>query len=263
MRQETHPATPVTAATLAPAAGSGLTAADALPAPIYLKPGTNRPVTITPVAPNTPDPFSETLPNGASAFPLYPAVHAPHTARSASGRTAVEAAALPPLSLHAVPMARDGDLPPAAVALDAPSAGSRSYLPQHTVVVSDLGDGRTAQPVTVSDASPQADPGNGLASHIKISIDNSPNSGSVTISDHGGSTPPRVTGDDSASGGDGYQQSALALQQNGDYGRAQAAYQKAIRAYKSQIASGHNADAAAQGLAASQTGLQICVQSQR
>ena len=144
VHQEMHPANSVTAAMLAPA-GSGLAAQNALPAPIYLKPGASRPVTITPVAPNTPDPFSETLPSGVSALPLYPAAHMPRTARSVSGRTAVGAAALPPLSLRAVPMAGDGDLPPAAVALDAPLTRSRSYLPQHTVVVSDLGNVRTAQ----------------------------------------------------------------------------------------------------------------------
>ena len=62
--------------------------------------------------------------------------------------------------------------------------------------------------------------------------------------------------------GDKDQQRALALQQGGDYKQARLAYGNAIRAYEAQIASGRDVETAQRGVAACQTGLQICQQSQ-
>ena len=154
------------------------------------------------------------------------------------------------MRLTALPAADSGGLAPAPVTvpdgIGTPLA-TVANIPQHTVVVSSLG--QFATPTSTGMAEP--------ASHIHITVHQSrPSDMNAVIAsaDDGGS----------ADGGkaETYQQHALSLQQNGDYGSARAAYQRAIQAYQGQISSGHDVETAQRGLAACQTGLLICQQSQ-
>lgn len=241
-------------------------ASPAMPAPMVLKPRASTPHTVIGA---TPDPFGETLPPGAKTTALVKSKHQDRSDRTAS--LPVDSGAplsLPPLKLRAVPFngGEGGGLAPAPVA--APMVAAVSNVPQHTVVVPSLGRSFYPPAQTVANTAPQYNGYNpspsqsNLASHIKITIDDSPSANSVSISDHG-DAPSTGRGASGSGEGDAYQQTALGLQQQGDYRGAKAAYQKAIKAYRSQIANGQNADAASQGLAASQTGLQICDQGQQ
>jgi tetratricopeptide (TPR) repeat protein len=228
------------------------------PEPLVLKSGPNAPAQ-TVLAPPV-DPFSETLAPGTPTVPFVPPT--PRVARAPRpDHHGSSLGTLPPLNLHAEPEPSDsGTIPPASVTL--PPGTQIPSVPQHTVVVSNLGGPNYPPAQTASISATQNGASNDLSSHIHISINNSPSDNSVSISDHDvqHSAAHSIGGGDGEDG-DSYQQAALALQQQGDYRRAQAAYQKAIRAYKAQIAAGRDADAANQGLAASQTGLQICEQS--
>lgn len=62
--------------------------------------------------------------------------------------------------------------------------------------------------------------------------------------------------------GTDYQAKALKLQNQGDYDQAVASYKKAIEAYKADLAAGRDGDFARRGIAACQTGISICNQSQ-
>lgn len=256
----TAPQTMSSASMAAPSESAGL------PAPIVLKPRAGTPHTVA----AAPDPFAETLPKGAKTTPLIKSMRDGQPERTASlPSDDTTPLALPPLKLRAVPIDGDsgGGLAPAPVA--APAIASISNVPQHTVVVPSLGRSPYPPAQTVSAPGPQYNrydptpPQSNLASHIKITIDDSPATNSVSISDHSDTPSANRSGAGSSSDGDNYQQTALGLQQQGDYRGAKAAYQKAIKAYKAQIASGQNAGAASQGLAASQTGLQICDQGQQ
>ena len=88
--------------------------------------------------------------------------------------------------------------------------------------------------------------------HIEITIDRGADTGSSDNNSAGDGTPA----------GETYQQTAFALQQQGDYRQASATYQKAVHAYQSQITAGRDPEAARRGLEACQTGLQICRQGQ-
>ena len=196
------------------------------------------------------DPFAGVVPSAPPAprdretSPLWslPTVPArPSRSRRVAGR------GLPalPLTLTAIP-ASSGELSPAPVTL--PNGAPRATveaLPQHTVVVSSLGNAYAPSGTAE------------LPSHIHITVhqlrssDADPSAGSV--GDGAGADGGQ---------GDSYQQRALALQQGGDYRQARLAYGSAIRAYETQIASGHDVVTAQRGVAACQTGLQICQQSQ-
>jgi tetratricopeptide (TPR) repeat protein len=258
------PAVPVTAVANSAFGGASSNGSrqNSLPVPIVLKGvAANVPLNPPVAAAVNPDPFGETLAPGTPVMPLVRPSHPAHPARVASASLPKtkhsSAPALPPLSLRAVPLTVDGSsLAPAPITLP-PSASSAS-MPQHTVVVSNLGSAPSPQTAALTMGEGSAP--NALASHIKITINSSPSS--VSISDHAEPASPQNANSPN-SDGDAFQQSAISLQQQGDYHRAQTAYQKAIRAYKAQIASGRDTDAATQGLAASQTGLQICEQSQQ
>lgn len=176
--------------------------------------------------------------------------------RTASARRRHQSGSdLPPLRLAALPPVGSdgaGGLAPAPVSLPmgvrAPLAIVAS-IPQHTVVVGSMAGGLS------SDMSPQAN----LPSHIHITVHQ------VSDSDANSAPPSSVGGgqsDGSGAQAGSYQQRALALQQQGNYKQARLDYQRAIRAYEAQIASGQDVETAQRGLAASQTGLQICQQSQ-
>lgn len=197
------------------------------------------------------DPFSDALKLYDTPLPPAARATAPPRLRAASSRSASRRSSgisappiLPPLSLRAVPLG--SDLAPAPVSVASASAvplASVAAVPQHTVVVRDLDAGASG-----------GNEGGGSGSHIKITV-NSEGDAVTQI------TPLTESRSDEGRDGDAHQQTALGLQQQGDFRRARAAYQKAIRAYKNQLMAGRDAESARRGLAACQTGLQICQQS--
>ncbi|MDQ2687529.1 MAG: tetratricopeptide repeat protein [Armatimonadota bacterium] len=239
------------------------------PAPVFLKPGAVANVKAKPFVPEiAPDgPFGETLPAGASTAPLgRTSSRSERAARVASRpRVGGNNDVLPPLSLKAVPLPSQSLAPMPISGITpapAPMAAVES-MPQHTVVVSRLASQGTPPPAPTFATAPS----NGMSSdggapgQISIHISRSSNAEAISISDH--SSPTRHTAEGGGAGdGDTFQQSALDLQNQGNFHQARSAYQKAIHAYKSQIASGHDTETAKRGLQASQTGLQICDQSQ-
>ncbi len=241
-----------------------------LPAPVVLKPGAapsaKAPSFVPQIAANGP--FGETLPPGARTAPLARVPRSARSARVASRPRVGASSLLPPLKLNAVPLSSEGLAPmpisgitPAPMPM--PSAAVAS-MPQHTVVVPRLASAASVlqQPGPSPAPSFGGPPAGDSAppSHISIRINNTPTTQSISISDQ--SSPVRHTANTGAGDGDSYQQSALSLQGQGDFRRARSAYQKAIQAYKTQIASGHDTETAKRGLQTSQTGLQICEQSQ-
>ena len=120
-------------------------------------------------------------------------------------------------------------------------------IPRHTVVVNSLAQeapgGQDAGPVP--------------ASHIRITVHQATSADSDRVAAAVGEG-----GADESLQANVFQQRALSLQQGGDYGKARATYARAIRAYQGQIATGRDVDTAQRGLAACQTGIQICQQSQ-
>lgn len=170
-------------------------------------------------------------------------------------------------ALKAVPLT--SSVAPATVELPTPSAPvppptvSTANLPQHTVVVSQLGqnqdDGQqsTPQPATAS-SNTGGNGGDGLVPVVRVTVHDASSEGDAGINQ--GQSPsnvPAVHNDEAQS----YQQYALSLQQQGDYSGAKTAYQRAIRTYKERIREGHDGDDVQRGLAACQTGLEICQQS--
>lgn len=247
---------------------AGMNAApNPLPAPIVLPPRTAPGVKVKPVVPQNAvnGPFGEAL---APGLPTAPLVRTPRRARSTSVRVASRprvggSNSLPALNLRAVPLPSAG-LAPMPISGIAPALPTTSVasMPQHTVVVSRLASA-SAPPLP----SPPPDSGGASSANsgspsprISIRINSGPTSESISISDH--SSPVRHTTGTGGGDGDSLQQSAWDLQNQGDFRRARSTYQKAIHAYKSQIASGHDTDTAKRGLQSSQTGLQICEQSQ-
>ena len=161
-------------------------------------------------------------------------------------------AGLPPLRLAALPpVGSEGSLAPAPVRLPAgveSPLASIASIPQHTVVVGSLAG-------SAEDAPAQAE----APSHIRITVHQAKETDSSDL--------PVTSSDSSSDGGRGakaasYQDNALSLQQAGEFKQARLAYQRAIRAYEAQIASGQDVETAQRGLAACQTGLEICQQSQ-
>lgn len=196
------------------------------------------------------DPFAGRVPAAAPAAASPAWALPPVPSRTAARRRRQANRDLPPLRLTALPPAgSDGTLAPAPVALPAGVGSplvSVASIPQHTVVV---GSVASAMPSEMT----QADP----PSHIRITVHQS--------SDADGGAAAPSSGDsqnDSSAKAASDQESALALQQGGDFKQARLAYQRAIRAYKAQIDSGQDVETAQRGLAACQTGLQICQQSQ-
>jgi len=227
-----------------------LTAAPALarvePAPRYL----------VPTAQTGPDPFAAgadyALPRNqrpsysdVDSLPVVPRLSSAERRRLAHRQ-------LPnlPLRLSALPGIQSNEITPAPVTLpDGISVGNFANLPLHTVVVDSL----PPSPSTSAATSPV--PGQG--SHIRITVRQAAPSDTDAVASSTGDG-----GSDETVRADAYQQRALSLQQGGDFGQARAVYQLAIRAYQGQIASGRDVETAQRGLAACQTGLQICQQSQ-
>ncbi len=260
------PARAVTASAFGAQAVTGLDDAApssrAAPAPIVMQGGASTPVKTAPlpVLPASADPFTETVKPGDALQPVVRAPRPAHLARRAGGNLT-----LPPLSLRAVPLPGADTVAPAPVSFPAgasvPVTASVASVPQHTVVVSRLGG--PAQGTQAASFVPpgSSDANGGQASHIRISIHASPGGDTLSLSDHATPDNAAPAASNSAGDGDRYQQSALALQQQGDFRRARAAYEKAIRAYQAQIAAGRDPQTASAGLQACQTGLQICQQS--
>ena len=237
------------------AGAAGLTAQVAAPPP---------PLILTPAPPSgtasypTPmivahDPFAGRVPAPAPPDAASPAWSLPPVpSRAAAARRRQQAGrALPPLRLAALPLVNsDGGIAPAPVTLPpgamAPMVSIAS-IPQHTVVVGSLAGGMGSSPAQ-SDA----------PSHIRITVHqvSDADSGDAPIASSGGQ------GDGGSTKAASYQENALSLQQGGEFKQARLAYQRAIRAYEAQIASGQDLETAQRGLAACQTGLQICQQSQ-
>lgn len=197
-----------------------------------------------PFAGRTPPPAPPAAASPAWSLPPVPSRTAASRRRRQAGRD------LPPLRLAALPpVGSEGGLAPAPVTLPAgvgaPPAAFAS-IPQHTVVVSSVVGAAGGQPAQ-SEA----------PSHIRITVHQ--------VKDTDGSDAPVASGDGQSDGSAkaaSYQESALSLQQGGEFKQARVAYQRAIRAYEAQIASGQGVETAQRGLAACQTGLQICQQSQ-
>ena len=196
------------------------------------------------VAAAGPDPFADSSGRVGRTIAIAPATPPSITAKAktVSRRSAYphSVAGLPPLSLRAVPMSEGGGLAPMPISV--PPMATVAAVPQHTVVVSSL----TGTGVSAPSPAPYM--------HISISH-SSPSNDSISLSNR--DLPPAPSSGD----GDREQQSAINLQQQGDFRRAGAAYARAIRAFQSQIAAGRDTETAERGLQACQTGLQICQQS--
>jgi len=197
----------------------------------------------------TRDPFAGRAPTAApSAAPLWSLPPVP--ARAGAARRRQSGRNLPALRLTALlPVGSDGGLAPAPVTLLAGASTpfvSVASIPQHTVVVGSLA-GVAGNQASQPDA----------PSHIRITIHQAKDA-------DGDAAPIPATGagDGGTATAASYQDSALSLQQGGQFKQARLSYQRAIRAYKAQIASGQDVETAQRGLAACQTGLQICQQSQ-
>ncbi len=197
------------------------------------------------------DPFAGRGPAAAPPAAALPAWSLPPVPSHAAARRRRQSGRdLPPLRLAALaPVGSEGALAPAPVTLPAGVGGplaSFASIPQHTVVVGSIA-GAAGDPPAQSEA----------PSHIHITVHQ----------DTDNSDAPAAAGDGQSRGGGSakaasYQDNALSLQQGGEFKQARIAYQRAIRAYEAQIASGQDVETAQRGLAACQTGLQICQQSQ-
>ena len=241
------------------------TAPYSMPAPVVLMPPQSGasllspPPSVAARAPR-PDPFYQTSSLGRPAVPDVPSAGGRRATRASHGRASGRGGlhALPPLSLVAVPSADRGPLAPAPVTVPASiQASSSPYanVPQHTVVVQRL-NGTPSEFRTAGNRPTEADNTNNSPPasppHIEITIDR----GSDDGNSGGGSAV------DNSPAGETFQQTAFALQQQGDYSHARVTYEKAVHAYQAQIASGRDPEAARRGLEACQTGLQICRQGQ-
>lgn len=248
----------VAAAAPAPAAGFGAGVVNsaspsfsaALP-PVTLPPGAGGGRAAAPRF--GPDPFADASGPVGRTTPLARTVRVPAAPRiSRSPRHAAagqSVAALPPLSLRAVPLPGEYTLAPAPVSAPrtasyAPLA-SGAAMPQHTVVVSSL---NSAPPSGFSSPS-----------RIRITIHNASPNSAIALSNR--DLPPADRPNGASSSGDDAQQNAITLQQQGDYRQAANAYREAIHAFQAQIANGRDVETATRALQACQTGLQICQQS--
>jgi len=236
---------------------SGNTQVATAPPPLILTPSPSSGGAYPSAPALTHDPFAGRVPTTAApavsaalSLPRVPSRTAEARRRRQTGRD------LPPLRLAVMPpIGSEGSLAPASVLLPSGLGGlssSVASIPQHTVVVGSLAGAEGGQPVQ-SEAS----------SHIRITVHQ------VKDSDSSEAPIPSSVGSGSSGGsGEGsakaasYQETALSLQQGGEFKQARVAYQRAIRAYESQIASGQDVETAQRGLAACQIGLQICQQSQ-
>jgi len=202
------------------------------------------------------DPFAGRVAAVARPAAAPPAWSLPPVPPRAAARRRQAGRDLPPLRLAALPLVgADGGLAPAPVTLPAGVGGplaSLASIPQHTVVVGSLAAGMGEQP-----AQSQA------PSHIRITVHQvkDTDSSDAPVTSGGGSRSDGGQSDGSMKAAS-YQDNALSLQQGGEFKQARLAYQRAIRAYEAQIASGQDVETAQRGLAACQIGLQICQQSQ-
>ena len=245
------PAPPPTAAVARSAFAGGMASVAQVAAPLVLTPapssgGPSYPAPLL----TSHDPFAGRVPTAASplwSLPLVPS-------RAAARRRQQASPNLPPLRLAALPASgSDGGLAPAPVTLPAGARAplvSLASIPQHTVVVSSFQGAGGDQP-----AQPEA------PSHIRITVHQDTDSGNAPMTSGGGGQGGGGQGGGSAKATSD-QENALSLQQGGEFKQARLAYQRAIRAYEAQIASGQDVETAQRGLAACQTGLQICQQSQ-
>lgn len=196
------------------------------------------------------DPFAGRAPAAAPPAALPAWSLPPVPSRAAARRRRPTGRDLPPLRLAALPpVGSEGSIAPAPVTLPAGIGGplaSLASIPQHTVVVNSVAG-------AAGDSPAQAE----APSHIRITVHQAKETDS--------SDAPVASGDGQSDGGAkaaSYQENALSLQQGGEFKQARIAYQRAIRAYEAQIASGQDVETAQRGLAACQTGIQICQQSQ-
>lgn len=220
------------------------------------------PTTSAPAGVPWHNPFAGMSPPPREAEALSPVTSARRSARMTRGRGTGHGGIHPLPPLITVPPANDGPLLPAPVSVpasvQAAQSSSAANVPHHTYVVQRF-NGTPPEFGQIGLRPAAADTGNGEQAapapppptpHIEITIDRS----SDGSSNAGGSG-------DNAPAGETYQQTAFALQQQGDYRGARATYQKAIRAYQDQIAAGRDPEAARRGLEACKTGLQICQQN--
>ncbi|MDQ2800183.1 MAG: tetratricopeptide repeat protein, partial [Armatimonadota bacterium] len=222
---------PLAQSAFAPRAVPGVDATTTTTAPPFVLPpgvGGSVPLSSTFTAPN---PFRET-PAPRAAAPSLPDYDLPPTRARNRRRSARrgDSSSLPPLTLNALPLPDQDQIAPAPVSV--PATATVAAIPQHTVVVSSL----PGSPPPSANASYNPGWNNGpapVAPHIHISLSQGKSSEEAA-----------PASDDSSSGeGESLQQSALSLQQQGEYRSALADYSRAIRAYKSQIASGHDVEA--------------------
>jgi hypothetical protein len=238
--------------------------------------------------PQPRDPFAGATPMAAAGVPLSGRQSGAGVPEMSPGhfQSAGRLHPLPPLV--AVPPAGSGPLPPASVNVSPSVQANAPMSPdaniaRHTVVVSHLNGlsefgspDAAAAPVTPAAGNTDAGGDNAGAGNysnnsqaatgpprIQITVDpstsrESSNSSGTTLRASSGP----ASGNGSLSSGENNQQSAFALQQQGNYRQAAAAYQQAIQAYQSQIAAGIDRDAAQRGLQACQTGLEICRESE-
>ena len=224
--------------------------------PMVLTPGTSSGFSSyisPPPAPTGPDPFAGVVPSTtartsvmAGASPVWSLPTVPRLTAAARRRLARRELPSLPLRLTALPSS--GDLAPAPVTLpDGMPMATVASIPRHTVVVNSLGQ----------DSPGRQDTGVTPGSHIRITVRQATSADTDRVASAVGEG-----GADESLQANVYQQRALSLQQGGDYGKARAAYARAIRAYQGQITTGRDIDTAQRGLAACQTGIQICQQSQ-
>jgi tetratricopeptide (TPR) repeat protein len=207
----------------------------------------------------TPDVFAEKLPSYSGTGELSSGVPNPQfilpASRNKQHKAVKGIGSLPPLNLRAIPHANDVSPAPVSV----PSMASVANMPQHTVVVTQLGSDGTGQVAAPADQT-SSDIGGGPGI-MHITVHDSSNNSSV-VSDNGSGNSSSNGYSASDDQGTAHQQSAMLMAQQGDYAAAQSEYVKAIRLFKKQLTAGHNVEAAKRGLRACQIGLQICQQSQ-
>lgn len=207
-----------------------------------------------PPARTGPDPFAggdayaSPRPRRVAASPVWSLPAVPSLSAAARRRMAHRLLPALPLRLTALPAVGSGEIAPAPVILpEGVPMATVANIPQHTVVVSALGQNSPAG----QDSGPVS------ASHIRITVRQATPADTDRVA-----ASPGDGGSDEAGKAEVYQQRALSLQQGGDYGQARSAYARAIRAYQGQIVAGRDVETAQRGLAACQTGIQICQQSQ-
>jgi len=200
---------------------------------------------------------------GADPFAVGapPDTSAPAKLAANQGKTSDKAKLLPPISIGTTD-STPSNVAPAPVTVPVTTGTAVTPLSQHTVVVDQLPNQPASAPSSYqSQVAAPYDPGNPEA-HIHITVDQDSGSSSNPTRGKDNTIVVGASSPDAGVGADGLQSQALALQQQGDYGKAEQAYTKAIHLYNGQIASGHDVETARRALRSCQTGLKICQASQ-